>query len=217
MILTSHFISFCFYTPGWKSNLQKRRHHCGQSQIWRKITVPQFSVNSAVTPRRCFGFRAIKSCVPCCHCTRIFTNTFSFYAFILFLDVYVYLLFFFFFSPPRRRTGKEEFVSTKQCVCKIFVEVFLSFCPRLKRLSLPSLLSPLRVHWLPDSLSSRNFSWSNRWLPVCVSVCARARACARQSGHLKCVTAESATSVNVVLNGGFQIVQSGGVHAQELR
>lgn len=160
--------------------------------------MPQFSVDSAVTPQRCFRFRAIQSCVPCCHCTCIFTNTFSLYAFILFLDVQYTCICFFFF--PSRRTGKEEFVFTKQCVCKIFVEVFLSLCLHLKSLSLPSLLSPLTCPLTSRQFEFKKFQLKQYVMPVlCVCVCA----CARQSGHLKCITAGSATSVNVVLNGGL--------------
>lgn len=38
-------ILFIFSSPGWKSHLQKCCHHCGQSQIWRKVMTSQCLIN----------------------------------------------------------------------------------------------------------------------------------------------------------------------------
>lgn len=97
--------------------------------------------------------------------------------------VHLYVLFI-----PRRKAGKEEFVLTKQCACKMFVKVFLTFCLHLKPLSFPCLLSPLHVRRLPDSLS---FSGRDSWC-LCV-----------QERMLKRVVVEAAMSVNVAQSWCF--------------
>lgn len=78
------------------------------------------------------------------------------------------------FFFPSRRTGKEEVVFTKQCVCKIFVEVFLSLCLHLKRLSLPSLLSPLTCPLTSRQFEFKKFQLKQYVMPV---LCVYVRVC----------------------------------------